>query len=196
MSFLVEVTGSHGVGKTTLVEVLQQFYESAGKSTVRFLGGEIARQVKEYGISINEQGTDLSQCVIFSGILDRLQSGLFDHERYIVFSDRSLVCPAAYSKVLKINDFILKTHLNMVKTFYKKIKRNNGVLFYLPIEFEIEDDGVRSTNEKFQKEVDVAIISILEEFKIPYYSLSGSVEERKDAAVNIINGVVQLEGIK
>ncbi|GAH61857.1 unnamed protein product [marine sediment metagenome] len=185
--FLVEIAGSHGVGKTTLAKQLQEFYELDGEMAHSFLGGEVAREVKDEGITINEEGNELSQCIIFSGILRRLLHGLYYwNSTWMTFSDRSLICPTAYSKVLGIRSFILNEQLEMVNIFYNKVKQN-GILFYLPIEFSIEDDKVRSTAIDFQRRVDEAIVSIFKEFNIPHYTLTGDVEKRLHNAVDAIN---------
>ena len=57
---------------------------------------------------------------------------------------------------------------------------------YFPIEFEVVDDGVRSLDEEYRREIDNNIKSILEELGINYYVMEGAQEERLEMMKNII----------
>jgi nicotinamide riboside kinase len=53
------------------------------------------------------------------------------------------------------------------------------LVLYLPSgEFGIEDDGVRTTDVKFQRAIDERVRYILEKHKIPFVRIVGSPEER------------------
>lgn len=51
-------------------------------------------------------------------------------------------------------------------------------VFYLPIEFPLEDDGVRFTDKEFQQAHDKEVKLILDYYHIPYHSLTGSLADR------------------
>lgn len=52
------------------------------------------------------------------------------------------------------------------------------MLVYLPITFRLQGDGARSEDEEYQKEIDRKIKQIVDNYGIPYISVSGSTEER------------------
>ena len=65
------------------------------------------------------------------------------------------------------------------------IKKNirYDYVFYLPIEFTIEDDGIRSTNIEFQKKVDERYLELIRDWSIDHTILTGSVEDRLSQAM-------------
>jgi nicotinamide riboside kinase len=52
------------------------------------------------------------------------------------------------------------------------------LVFYIPIEFPLEKDGVRFEDDEYQKIIDLQIIKYLKRYKIPYITLTGTLEER------------------
>jgi hypothetical protein len=62
------------------------------------------------------------------------------------------------------------------------------LLVYVPIEFEIENDGERSIDKNFQQTIDFMIKNILDTSGIKYITVTGSVEDRlkqiNDALIN------------
>jgi len=68
------------------------------------------------------------------------------------------------------------------------VERNNNynLVFYLPIEFPMEIDKIRSHDLGFQKEVDIRYKRYLEELGAKYIPLSDSVEERIEQAIKYL----------
>lgn len=52
------------------------------------------------------------------------------------------------------------------------------IVFYIPPEIPLEEDGVRSLDPEFQRKVDEHYREVLEERGIKYITITGSVEER------------------
>ena len=52
--------------------------------------------------------------------------------------------------------------LNKVRAAMDKLLYNYDMLFYLPIEFEVEDDGVRSVSDSFRNEIDAKFKAIVD----------------------------------
>jgi nicotinamide riboside kinase len=52
------------------------------------------------------------------------------------------------------------------------------LVFYIPIEFPLEKDGVRFEDDSYQKIIDLQILKYLKRYKIPYITLTGTLEER------------------
>lgn len=59
------------------------------------------------------------------------------------------------------------------------------IIFYIPVEFAIEDDSVRITQEDFQKNIDLLILDYLN--KISFVKISGDITTRIDCALNSLS---------
>lgn len=85
------------------------------------------------------------------------------------------------------------------KTIWLFIERNTryDFVFYLPIEFPMELDGVRSENDEFQKEIDRRYRKLLDDLKIKYIALpsfikeSASKEEAIEKRINMALGYIK-----
>ena len=134
------LTGAHGTGKTT---VLNMFKEAEYPVIT-----EVVRDLSRRGIKINEEGDRAGQQVIFNSYYDLLRKDMY-------VSDRGLTDVIAYTKYLVDNGKIKQDVLDsQVDWFIKFHNENPDILYcYFPIEFDIEDDHVRSTSKDFQREV-------------------------------------------
>lgn len=164
----IVLTGSHGTGKTSTLDELKKEYPNI------FIVEEVVRELHKKGINISENGNNKCQYAIFNTYQE-----LFEQNKSYI-SDRGLVDTLAYDRYLykhnKINQIVL---LNHHQAFKRYLKKNPDVVhIYFPIEFDLVDDGVRSTNKEFQKEIDTHIINILHEYDIVHIKVSGSVEKR------------------
>jgi len=106
----------------------------------------------------------------------------------LIVSDRSIIDIFVYSRLLET-----ETHeQEIVKQFlcsdvFKEMENEKyDLTFYLPIEFDLEDDGIRFTDKDFQKKVDKEILYVLQKLRVPYITLSGSVEERKQKIKDVV----------
>src|SRR5574344_1654598 len=164
----IVLIGSHGTGKTSILDELKKEHPNT------FIITEVVRELHKKGINISENGNNKSQYVIFNTYQE-----LFEQNKNYI-SDRGLVDTLAYDRYLykhkKISQIVLLNHQQALRRFLKK---NPDVIhIYFPIEFDLVDDGVRSTNKEFQKEIDNYVVDILNEYNINYIKVSGSVEER------------------
>ena len=154
----INLTGTQGTGKTTVLNELSRIYPQFNIIT------EVVRNLSSTGVKINEEGDNKSQYAIFSAYQE-----LFEQNKNYI-SDRGLVDVIAYDRYLykhnKINQIVLLNHQQALRRFLKK---NPDVIHvYFPIEFDLVDDGVRSTNKEFQKSIDNYIVDILNEYNIDY----------------------------
>ena len=107
-----------------------------------------------------------------------LKKELSSKKNYI--SDRGLTCVAAYTFDKAITGEIPK---NVADKQYMDIvdfvNANPDVLFvYVPIEFALEDDGVRNVDPDHQAKIDFFIKNMLDTTDTPYITVTGTVEER------------------
>lgn len=172
------MTGAQGTGKTTLLKALQNEPEF---DNWKFYTDVVRTMVKEEGITINEEGNSESQKKIF----DKYTQIMEDAMRQPTVSDRCIIDVNAYTSWLFDNcNPKDKDYNNLAEEDFKekrqivKRKYEFPLLVYLPISFGLQGDEVRSEDEEYQKEIDRKIKQIVDNYGIPYISVSGSTEER------------------
>lgn len=174
----IHIVGAQGVGKTTVLN----HFKDLGYNVIT----EVVRKLANDGVNINEMGDIEGQKRIFK----EYQKLFKTNDGYI--SDRGLVDVASYTfshairegskgPLKKLAD---KQFLALDK-FYKE--NPDIIVCYVPIEFPVVDDGVRSTDENFRAEIDFLIKNILECTQIPYTEVAGTVEERINKVQELLN---------
>ncbi|MCK5168620.1 MAG: AAA family ATPase, partial [Bacteroidales bacterium] len=144
---------------------------------------EIARLLINRGFKLNQDITEY-------GIVNYLTEYLF-HERTIesniIISDRSLIDLLAYVKTnnsIKIR----KKYVELIEEIvFEESKRFNTYL-YIPIEFQLVLDNVRSTDIEYQKQVDNTFIQLFKYYNITPNTITGNVAERTRKVLDFING--------
>lgn len=173
----IGITGVHSSGKTTLLNALRSEAQFKNYSFCT----EITRWVKSLGFPINEDGTDSTQTLIMMKHIYNLY--MFDN----FVTDRTAIDGYVYSQWL-FNQGKLSKHVleDVYKVFHKCVNSYDYILLIRP-EFDIENDGTRSTDIRFRDEIDTLFQMTLDKEKIKYYQVSGSVRERVEQVLNIIN---------
>lgn len=110
--------------------------------------------------------------------LARLRTGMNPNASAITqFASRLMMLP--FKKfVVGVNDSfgqIVKSHA----------KETYDAFIHLPVEFPLVPDGHRPFNESFRKLCDELLIKTIEELEIPYYVVTGTIEERLEKILNI-----------
>lgn len=157
--------GSHGVGKSTLLEQIRIFkphyYTTDGFSR------PLRKSLEEY-TNVDK----LSEQLILNEITCWNYFNLLLHKN--VVSTRSIIDAIVYSKVLHPE---IDT-ANLVKKFESTINQIEAV-FYVPIEFEIEDDGMRFLDKDLQSEIDWQLKILLTSYQgLNVIEVRGNVKER------------------
>ena len=182
------LTGAQGTGKSTL---LHYFDDKMNVIT------EIVRKLsKTDGVKVNENGDMDSQTKIFDTYYDILSK---TNAPYI--SDRGLTDVIGYTcsnmkRLMKEGKITQedgqKFIENQINRFIKFSEENDDIVyFYIPIEFDVVDDGFRSTDEEFRKEIDENISELfeyMEEFGggLNMFTITGTVEERLETIKDIM----------
>lgn len=180
----INFTGASGTGKTTLLDALR------GELPDYEFNTEVVRRLlKEKGIKINEMGDEEGQRMIFGAYQEFLEENT--DKDYV--SDRCMIDPLAYT-LLHVNNRqigagLLTEQWNVVKDAVKTHLLD--YVFYFPIEFANEHDGVRSDDDDFRSETDAAIRGILADLQreYPYFrvvDVRGDVEQRKNIILDFI----------
>lgn len=157
----IAITGSFSTGKTTLAKQL------AKKLRCKLLP-EVARQMIAEGYRLDIEATPELELLMAERQLD-----LEQEEHWV--ADRCMIDILAYSMVLFDDD----KFLNELNDLLDKAKYDK--IFYTPIEFQIKDDGIRSTDIEFQKKVDEAIKEILK--TIPHIIVKGNKKQRLNLCI-------------
>lgn len=160
------LTGAHGTGKTTLMNEL-------AKDGTRTLS--IARDAATAG---NYPPTDDAREAYQKDLFAAGFKALSSKKNYI--SDRGLTCIAAYTFFNALSGKITKKTADNQYLKLQKFHNDNPdiLVVYVPIEFELTDDGLRSVDTEEQAAIDFMIKNILDTAGIKYITVTGTVEER------------------
>ena len=139
----IAISGSQGVGKTTLIDKIW-----VDKSAENFhIEKEIVRSLMREGVSINKGADHRSQLII----LEAHYKNILKYPELI--TDRCAIDAFAYAiwDYLKGN-YSFSEHKEHESIFLSCISSYDKV-FYLKPEFQLQEDGVRSTDSVYQTEI-------------------------------------------
>jgi len=168
----IALVGASSTGKTTVFELLKNKfpkYEFVNEST---------RSVAEYGFPINEAGTSETQLAISSFHLEALL------KPYNLILDRCYMDLVVYSHFMENID--LKV-LSYIEDTWNRVKSEYTHYIYFPIEFDSVDDGVRSIDETWRKDIDDEFKAVLGGVRKPYLTVTGSPLQRVEQILKFIN---------
>ncbi|MFH1575526.1 MAG: ATP-binding protein [Candidatus Nealsonbacteria bacterium] len=164
------VAGSHSVGKTTFAKALSE------KLGLNYIYDVVREEAVPKGFIINENTPPEIQ---FWLAARQWELETLTPQDWI--ADKSLFDYVVYGEL------VLKDE--KVKEVIKELIERNAkydFVFYLPIEFPMENDGVRSPDLGFQKNIDTRYRAYLDKLGVKYIILSGSVEDRVNQAISHI----------
>lgn len=169
----IAITGAQGVGKTTLAQQINKDYP-----LLKILP-EAARLAQKAGYKLDHTATVETELWLISKQIE-LES---EEDNWV--ADRCGIDLLAYIQYLFSQEFNLIEFAT--KTLIPKFS-NYDLVIYLPSgEFAIEDDGLRTTDIKFQKDIDNQIKDILEKHKIKFVKIIGSPNERMEKVKKILD---------
>ena len=183
----IALSGAHGVGKTTLGRYLYQYYQVGHK--VLFAEG-IARGIIARGYSLGMSAT-MSSYVEY--IVDYLASLVQAQEYEIYLSDRTLLDSYAYALTNQNNGHSLITlrELELLRRVWELEQKEFNLYLYLPIQFPIEQDGIRPSNEDYQEQISQTVLMLLQNYHLPYTTITGSQKEMQQQAMSKINALLE-----
>lgn len=165
----IAVIGSHGTGKTTLSKLICE------DLNFNFIP-DVARQAHEKKFPINENTPPETQFWILSKQLE-----LERNTATPWVSEKSLFDNLIYGGISIKDEEVLRVLEKIVFA-----NATYDLIFYLPIEFSLEDDGLRSLDPEFQKKVDREFRGLLKKKKIKFVEVQGTVKERVRKALSHI----------
>ena len=166
----IALVGASSTGKTTVFELLKNRlpkYEFVNEST---------RSVAKYGFPINEFGTDATQLAISSFHLEALL------KPFNSVLDRCYMDLIVYTNHMDVDD----STKHYIEETWHRVKGEYTHYIYFPIEFDSVDDGVRSIDEQWRKEIDSEFRAVLGGVRQPYLTVTGSPMQRVEQIMNFI----------
>lgn len=182
---IVAITGSHSTGKSTIVDSLKECSNFVSlHSITRTAVTKEERKID--GIN----NLDSAQLKILEGIKCNVKQVIElnkQNPEKIFLMDRCVFDFVAYSRCFYKQNTLSKEVIDKIEQDYKDLFDYVDLYVYLPIEFDIVDDGVRSLDNVLRKNVDEEIQSLLEQNNVKYIKLTGDVNTRLQYLQNTIN---------
>ena len=173
----IGISGAQSVGKTTLLNALR-----SEKQLIDYtFCNEVTRRVQGYGLSINENGSDLTQRLI----MQEHVVNVFMH--YKMITDRTSLDGLVYTQYLVESNKATQHALDQAKKIFEKVQPRYDIQFYIKPEFEIENDGVRSVDKFFRDRIVALFDENIWYYKVPIVLLYGSVRERVQQFIDECN---------
>ena len=173
----IGLCGTMSVGKTTLVNALQELDYFKGYTTRT----ERSKELMAMGIPLNTDSTFLGQTVFMA---ERASELLIDN----IITDRTIIDVMAFASASKSMDWPDK---EAFEEYARRLISEYDYIFYVsPEGVEIEDNGIRETDADYRNEIDIRIQTILSQNKhrIKRYGvLEGSTEDRIYQLVNYMD---------
>ena len=171
------ISGAHCTGKTTLVNALKD----SGKLDNFIFRSNLLRGLKDLGIPINELGNTTTQLYVMTKFYE------FLHTPGNAILDRCALDGMAYTMY-----FYDEMNFEMRQLFeglFKQMVYKYDAICYVVPELPLIDDGVRSVDKDFYDKVVYNFEILIDEFRIPVHYISGSVTERTNQVLKIINNL-------
>ena len=173
----IAFTGAQSTGKTTLLKELKRDPELSLKYDFR---DEITRRMQRKGLSINESGDDITQLLIMNS---HIKNSLIDN----VIMDRCALDGLIYTDWMYGKGKVQQWVIEYAENVFNLLIDRYDYIFYLTPEFDIEDDGVRSTDIDFRNDIVDLFDHYITIYKIPVIKLTGTVEQRLNKIKETIN---------
>ena len=177
--------GAHGTGKSTLANALAVETGAPVVESVARQFGEMWRVLEDTGAVKPGQDVVKQECLSSWAYWDFMR---WSQMAQPVIMTRSPLDTLAY---MKCDRNIPESLYNLyVKTWGEDVRFTtalwHSLFIYLPIEFGIEDDGVRPTDVLFQRDVDDAMRELADTFRLTPVEVHGTVEERVQQVLRIL----------
>ena len=164
----IGLCGTMSVGKTTLVNALQEIPEFKDYVTRT----ERSKELMAQGIPLNTDSTLKGQCVFLA---ERSSELMLEN----IITDRTVIDVMAFANCSASMDIYEKEDF---ETLAAQLVREYDYIFYVsPEGVEIEDNGIRETDANYRIAIDRSINTLLTKYSHRIknlHTLSGSTEER------------------
>lgn len=173
----VAISGSHSTGKTSLITQLHEHLLNEGISceVISEVPRGICERLDDETFFHRGKNSLAKQLYMF---IEQVSLESQPRECEIMISDRSLVDYLAYTMQLFGEEVRDNEVYDLLLELLRKHVVSYDAIYYLPIEFPLELDGVREADIEFQKDIDQRLRGLYELLGIEVKELTGTIEER------------------
>lgn len=192
----IALTGTHSIGKTTLLNKLLYKFPLTPIS-------EITREAnREHGFKLNiahnnEFKSDILQKYLINKHISLLDEGK-NFETEIFIEDRCIIDALAYTFLFYKKNQISRSTLDYCAKGYDYINKYD-LIIYLPLNSDIHkvvQDGYRDTNKQYQIDIDKYIKEMVSHYPMRVYKcINDDFSKRNAEVVNVINDFLTTQGI-
>ena len=176
---IVSFSGVQSSGKTTLLKACKEIYSDRFEFV-----DEVTRLVKrEFNVPINEDGSDITQCLIVNKHIENLMR-LRENKGLIL--DRCILDGYSYTGYLYLEGKVSKWVFDYTEEIFQRLMPKYDYIFYTdPSDVALVDDGERSIDVDFRNKMIEVFEHLLDLHKDNFLKnvvrLKGTVEERMEA---------------
>lgn len=165
---ILGLCGSHSTGKTTLLHVMKEKYPELNIVT---------ESARDCPYPLNEKTNMQSQEWIMRAQISKEMSYPLES---IVLTDRTTYDQLAYTKYAYDAGNITFDQYDYIVKYLTTWGLLYDFVLYIPIEFDLVCDGVRSVDKEYQKQIDSFIQQAMKSYVggHRYVEVKGSIEER------------------
>lgn len=178
MSKIFCFCGAHGTGKSSILEKLKE--ESY---PIKVIEGNSRKYIKDYEAQKDNEefGNHAIQHLVAEDLYTKIYKEVISN-KYAIFS-RSPIDTLSYSMSNGLAPYMQELWKKRIEDLKEKI-----IYFYTPIEFDIEDDGIRGSNKEHQEKIDKMMSQNLNELvhSQNVWVVTGTIEERVEIVKKII----------
>lgn len=172
----IAFTGVQCTGKTTLINALKADSLFEGFTVIK----ESIRSLKDKGYHINEDGNDDTQIAVMNAHI----MNLIPNETLI---DRCAIDGLCYGQYSFNHNKISIDTLNFCRVVWELTRDYYDFIFYLRPEFDMVEDGTRSTNKEFRDEV----LNIFDKYIAESYNRNVDYYGKNNNNIYMISGTVE-----
>lgn len=181
MNLRFALCGAHGTGKTTVLrDIADDLLDIYNIKPI--FNTSNARKLFELGETLNDKGGDFVQYVVQASHVSR-----FAEKNW--FADRCVVDGWAYMTAARQKDVVNSECWYSVSAMMEFFVPLYTQIFYVPIEFDMESDGIRKVDMEYQKEIDLYMSAELARHK-NVTIVKGSREQRKNLVLNYLHELI------
>lgn len=175
----IQLSGAQGVGKTTLINLMREdpYFKDFSFNV------ELARTLSKEGYKVDREIDDEAQNKILDKTLELLKK-----EGDNVY-DRSILDAFVYTTYYFEKQQLSYYTYTRCKDAFESFISYLDFLFIIKPEFELKADGFRSTDTKYQKEINDLFELIIKTYKISVIYLTGTPEQRINQIKEVLDGV-------
>jgi len=170
---MIILLGAHGTGKTTLLSELRNNRPDL------YVTDGFSRPIKSAFLKMHSGVSEKDKQIMINELTCWNWKNNLDSEIYV--SSRSVIDCYVYCRAFKWFDLSEE-----MLAFYKQNLPSSATYLYLPIEFPLQDDGMRYRGVEFQKEIDNILTDFITIESLSPITLSGSLYQRVDKLLKII----------